>query len=106
MPAAHYTVPQYLDHYHDDFHDQHDDGAVDHDHHHLHDHNNDGLRVAQPSIPRTDPLAARLGTAFEPPDAIACPFAGPVDVGTQVVAVDAFTAPLRCLRAFAMQPDA
>ena len=41
-------------------HDQHDDGAVDHHHH---DHHNDALRIAQPSIPRADPLAARLGTA-------------------------------------------
>src|SRR5262249_39143759 len=78
MPAAHHIVP--LDHYHDDFPDQHDDdGAVvhhhhhdrhhddhlqhyrQHDHHHLYDHHNDAIRVAQPSIPRADPLAARLG---------------------------------------------
>jgi hypothetical protein len=73
-------VPQYLDHYHDDFHDQHDDGAVDHhhlhdhrkhDHHHLHDHHDDALRIAQPSIPRADPLATRLETAPAPPDAVA-----------------------------------
>ena len=83
MPAAHHTVLQYLDHYHDDFLDQHDDGAVDHhhdldyddhrqhDHHLFHDHHDDTLRVAQPSIPRTDPLAARLGTAPALFDAVA-----------------------------------
>jgi hypothetical protein len=84
MPAAHHTVPQYLDHYHYDSHDQHDDDALDHhhhddrhhddhrqhDHHHLHDHHNDALRVAEPSIPRAFPLAARLGTAPAPPDAV------------------------------------
>jgi hypothetical protein len=78
MPAARHTVPQYLDHYHDHFHDQHDDDRARHnddsarhddhlqhyrqyDHHHLYNHYNDTIRVAQPSIPRADPLAARLG---------------------------------------------